>query len=570
MLEAASRELTIGELVRYLLPEQGPPRFWPPPDVFAVAGSLLLQSGAYLKVVGDSRAWPPIGSRRRGFLAQEPHGWAPAVRQLGRQWRENWPKEPPLPIRRWWRTIEGAGNRALHELRKDSKLWNALLQLCAAADEASMGLGFHGSQDLADDEELDLLSYLTQQQLLRPEWVSLCRSIHPSRARVLPKCHTPQTGITLNSLTHNLALCRSGDVRPVWNDYRGLLSGDVLNVLLFPSPGTVYPVQFKAAASAGLAEDFGLFTFQPHRDPAKQSLEVELDRLYHEARKVTGKIDVVVLPELSLDKALYTKIRRWSQRHKVLLICGVGELSPQGRAGRNYVAFDTVRQDGSPVPIQQFKHHRWQLERSQIVRYGLGGQLNPERKWWEYIHPEERTLNFVSLRGGLTFCCLVCEDLARQEPVAQIVRAVGPNLVIALLMDGPQLASRWPARYATVLADDPGSSVLTLTSIGMTALSREAGSPTSRVVALWKDAKSGPAREIELPPGATGVVLAITRWSGVEWTADGRSDAGVAVTSYPSLAGVHPIELGSLPDRRAPRRKAGGRPARPLGKRADG
>jgi hypothetical protein len=47
------------------------------------------------------------------------------------------------------------------------------------------------------------------------------------------------------------------------------------------------------------------------------------------------------------------------------------------------------------------------------------------------------------------------------------MNAIGPNLVIALLMDGPQLENRWPARYATVLAEDPGSAVLTVTSLGM-------------------------------------------------------------------------------------------------------
>lgn len=67
---------------------------------------------------------------------------------------------------------------------------------------------------------------------------------------------------------------------------------------------------------------------------------------------------------------------------------------------------------------------------------------------------------------------LVCEDLARQDPAADLIRAVGPNLLIALLMDGPQLSGRWPARYASVLAEDPGTSVLTLTSLGMAERSR--------------------------------------------------------------------------------------------------
>ena len=108
-------------------------------------------------------------------------------------------------------------------------------------------------------------------------------------------------------------------------------------------------------------------------------------------------------------------------------------------------------------------------------------------------------------------------------------------------MDGPLLAARWPARYATVLADDPGSSVLTLTSLGMALLSRPTGKPPSRVIGLWKDAKNGAPCEIELPPDASAMVLTLSAEYHEEWTADGRSDEGA--TGYPVLTGVHPVCL---------------------------
>jgi hypothetical protein len=106
-------------------------------------------------------------------------------------------------------------------------------------------------------------------------------------------------------------------------------------------------------------------------------------------------------------------------------------------------------------------------------------------------------------------------------------------------MDGPQLTSRWPARYATILADDPGSSVLSFTSIGMCEFSRPPGKPPSRTIALWKDALSGEAIQIDLPAGADAVLLNVVRHKSVEWTADGRSDGGAA--GYPALAGIHPV-----------------------------
>ena len=103
-------------------------------------------------------------------------------------------------------------------------------------------------------------------------------------------------------------------------------------------------------------------------------------------------------------------------------------------------------------------------------------------------------------------------------------------------MDGPQIGGRWGARYASTLADDPGCSVLTLTSIGMSTLSRpRPGDPDRcRVIALWKDAKSNKLKEIELPEGYEGIVISLKEEYLEEWTADGRSDNGG--TGYPLLA----------------------------------
>jgi len=124
------------------------------------------------------------------------------------------------------------------------------------------------------------------------------------------------------------------------------------------------------------------------------------------------------------------------------------------------------------------------------------------------------------------------------------VRSVGPNLVIALLMDGPQLQSRWSGRYATVLADDPRSSVLTLTCAGMVDLSNEAyrrvhGGPAGkRSIGLWKDAKGGQT-EIALDLGAVGMVLQLKRSSVMEWVADGRDDGNT--TGYLELLRTDPL-----------------------------
>jgi hypothetical protein len=100
----------------------------------------------------------------------------------------------------------------------------------------------------------------------------------------------------------------------------------------------------------------------------------------------------------------------------------------------------------------------------------------------------------------------------------------------AFLLDGPQLASRWGARYASVLADDPGASVLTLTSFGMARRSRPGRHDPSAVVALWKESDGG-AREIPLEPGAHGVLLTVCGDVATRRSADQRrpADTGASI-----------------------------------------
>jgi hypothetical protein len=285
-----------------------------------------------------------------------------------------------------------------------------------------------------------------------------------------------------------------------------------------------------------MPEKFGFFEYRPS---AMEDSFGRLKKLLKSARKTVDRIDGVVFPELALTTNEYLKIRAYLKKENVFLICGV-------RApGRNFLRVDipiTIavgrRTINELMGHTQNKHHRWYLDERQIVQYGLGSCLNIDWKWWEHTLIRDRELIFVALNEWLTICPLICEDLARQDPVAELVRAVGPNLVIALLMDGPQLSSRWPARYATVLADDPGSSVLTLTSLGMCSLSRPPTIQTpSRAVGLWKDANTGIAVPIELPSDADGVILSLSATLRNEWAADGRDDQ--ESTGYPALSGMH-------------------------------
>jgi hypothetical protein len=183
----------------------------------------------------------------------------------------------------------------------------------------------------------------------------------------------------------------------------------------------------------------------------------------------------------------------------------------------------------------QYKHHRWKLDRSQITNYNLGHILSPSRHWWEAIKIRRRKVTFVNVGEEVTICPLICEDLARQDPIADLIRTVGPSLVITVLMDGPQKMDRWSARYASVLAEDPGSAVITLTSAGMVRRWRPPYRESSRVVALWNDGR-GLAREIELEDRSIGILLGLCTESRQEPTADGRIE----------LFGTNTVTLGSI------------------------
>src|SRR5262249_20238204 len=208
--------------------------------------------------------------------------------------------------------------------------------------------------------------------------------------------------------------------------------------------------------------------------------------------------------------------------------------------------------------IRQNKHHRWSLDEAQILQYHLGGVLHPHIRWWEAMEVPRRTIHFVEHGDELVLVSLVCEDLAQIDSVAEVIRAVGPTAVFTPLLDGPQLSSRWAARYASVLADDPGSAVLTLTPYGMVQRSRPHQRDASQVVALWKDPLGG-GREIPLEAGAQGILLTVSGARGTRRSADGRRPVANVTEEYP--VAIHQVRAGnadssrsnSQPVERAPR-----------------
>jgi hypothetical protein len=495
-----------------------------PPDVFAVVASVLQRSGTYRHAV---TRWPPG--------EQEPDTWAKEMTELGEKWGSAWSRHGAAPpeVVRWWSVLQSAADLPVDELPSGTNVVEACLLLLAAADEACKGVGVVDDAARYDDFRMRALELLAGE----PGPSSLCERVDKSRGIVLPKMHTPQSGLSVRSLSHNLAFCIPGEVTPRWDVAPAPLGKASLNLLLLPWPLEVVPSQFRPNKGHLSNMDEDAFRFFTCEAKARPAYDDRVAVLMTEAERLVGRVDALVFPELALHRGDAVRLAR---RFDKVVVGGEGSASDTetGDPGTNLavIAVPTVNE---VYRSEQHKHHRWRLDERQIGQYGLGSQLDPNRSWWEHIELPERQVRFWCLDGWLTFCVLICEDLARQEPVAPVVRAVGPNLVIALVMDGPQLGGRWTSRYATVLAEDPGSSVLALTSFGMVDLSRASGNPPSRVVALWKDGTGGAPREISLEPGAEGVILCLTQKDVKEWTADGRHDD--YASGYLLLNGVHQV-----------------------------
>ena len=491
------------------------PLSWPP-DVFALAGGLLLNSGAYRHAMLQ---WPPS------------IGWHKRMIKIAASWRRRWNerKTPPPEVQLLWRTVLSFGDLDFTNIVEQRELCTALIELCAIADEASFSLGIPPMSERDFDE-----FYIHAADLLSNEsGATLCEVIHPSRARVLPKMHTPQSGLTFRSFSLNLALYLSGEMVPNWATVPNGPAKHKLKLLLIPWPFVMKKTCFsRVNGEINMPGSHGFFEYTPKAT----GVEAKTKELLERAVKKLGHIDGVVFPELALTQSQYMKVSQTVLQQSAFLIAGVASQSGLSTQKRNRVHFDVpLPNEFHVVRLRQSKHHRWLLDRAQVQHYGLTHRLGKTSFLWEHIQLEDRCLYFVTIRPWLTISVLICEDLARPEPVGDLVRAVGPNLVIALLLDGPQLSSRWPARYAAALADDPGSSVLTFTSIAMANLGCGLGKKDGghNVVALWRDGGSGSTTNVKVPDSKEAAVLTVNVKARTEFTADGRSDNGS--TRYPIL-----------------------------------
>jgi hypothetical protein len=494
-----------------------------PPDLFALANTLLARAEAFRFALSPVEKWP----------AGRHHDWAHEVEDAGRRfsrWVEDSTAGLPDLLVEEWSFFNQRVEMPVEEIAmgRASRLCEALLTLHAIADEACAGMGV-----ALDTANADACITRAKGRELLATRGSLAR-IDPLRLRVLPKVRTPPTGRVAFS---RYACVQGPGVEARWHKiparHRGTdTRSEYANLLLLPWPLRVRASDFhpvEGSLQRLTNEPFGFFEYAP-----TQGVDLDLlDRVLVSAREEAGSVDVVVFPESAIDEREIGDLEALLQSHGVAILnAGVrGRSREPGRFPRNWlhVGINPKLEKGRPQPIEdserwfhirQNKHHRWSLDEDQITQYHLGAALHPRIRWWEAMEIPRAAMHFVEL-AELTQAALVCEDLAQSDNIAELIRSVGPTTVICLLLDGPQLSSRWAARYASVLADDPGSAVLTLASLGMVERSRPDGRDPSRVVALWKDSASG-VREIALDRDAHAVLLTVAMDRATRRSADGR------------------------------------------------
>lgn len=530
-----------------------------PPDVFAATSALLKRTGAYRHVVSppDQHPWPP---GRTPSL----HEWNTWTAEAAKVWNAWIAREPrrrgsmPEAVRQVQKAIEGAWRtvsvEALAGVKSASPeavrlLCESILTLHSLADTACQGFGTPTSPD--GNVELQFLA----DHMLAVRG-SLSR-LAQAKGRVLPKMRTSQTGLTLRSLSLYVTW-QETEVDVAWRSVPWVQPQEnTLNVLIVPWPYHIEPHCFKPCEHPDGQRTNGpdrYFTYDPRTKFNPNLVIGAID-----ACRSRGKVHLLVLPELALSHDELMRLKQVLSAQLEpdavpIVIAGVRDWRDSDEVGAqcNCVVISALFA-GRWYDLRQDKHHRWRLDRRQVRQYNIGGTLASDRAWWEHIEVKRRTLSVLAPTGWLALCPLICEDLAQMEPLAEVLRGVGPTLVVALLLDGPQVPERWSARYASVLADDPGTSVLTVTAFGMVRRSIRDGQlapsddQASRTVGLWRDKINGfrpLVLEAEGRADDVGLLLTLAAEWQEEFTADGRRDHGSA--SCFAISGVHRVKASEV------------------------
>jgi hypothetical protein len=531
-MEAKDKFETISSLVKQINPiwnDIGDAFLWPP-DLFHVCAYLLKKTGAYRNVIDNGFQIDVEFELDESAKMKMLDEWLEEVQtcMIGTEKIKLPEKISSLKKR----LVELSDEVTFNQLRvlndgNAKKLSKYLITALALADQACGGFGLPGKPGFRRIKKA-LIYYVANSLLVTRGSLS---SLSKFSGVVVPKMRTPQTGLTIRSLSLHLAFLET-EVEIMWRSVPWVnLDQNTLNVLCVPWPEKIDNIDFENQSDT--FENVRYFSY--NKKPSNVSLESVIETL-KATNQERCRVHLVVFPELSLEYNQYRSfLGRLKEEYENEASClnsipmVVGGIT---FADKDYNAVVlAVYFSGKWYMMLQTKHHRWKLTRSQIIQYELTGTFSVEREWFEGISISQRRLSFFSPNSWLTLCPLICEDLAQLEPVSEVIRGVGPSLLIALLMDGPQLKERWPARYASIFADDPGTAVLTLTSLGMLKRSKtfSATEQNEVTVGLWKDQLNGWANiDVGKNKSNSTALLTLSASMKTEFSADGRNDDGYA------------------------------------------
>jgi len=583
------RELTVGLAIQHMMPEGtypffaleeeglpdqpsdelfkqhwGEPPVWPT-DLFAVTAHLVHTSGllTYFEPNPDhedsATAYPPsftITKKEREECFA-----------CGSTWSTN-ESVPSLVVVLWKALIKARKQtlRASLNTKKGSSApawWAAAVKLLLIADEACVGLGARSSMDYPDRWMIDQFEILNAapfsgrklagSNAYRAERQRASFGVFsdPDVACVQPKSRISSVGCNLRNITRHAAyIPHVGSVRCHWQQPIAQRVGeeaDDLDVLILPLPFEMrddWIVQDDNSRPDAIKRPrWGNFAVRQGWLDDKEGLINLVMEEFRKAlsvlqtRPTAGALNGVVFPEYALTEPLFNEICTLLKKEEPGLEFAITGSSSncEGETGNFVLTAMWPVDKASDAPVDdrflltsRRKHHRWKLSPSQIDTYDLEGILptgTDGSSWWERHVIAQREIHFFHFRKTSVLTSMICEDLARSDPCHDILRAIGPNLLFALLMDGPQTANRWPARYAATLADDPGTSVLTVTSMGLMDRTNKAGKfdKPAFTVAMWRD-ETGKTTCLDLDEGSRSILLTLKPHPVEDQTIDGRAN----------------------------------------------
>lgn len=535
-----------------------------PPDMFALCASIVNRTGLYRFCLIDMDWWnnktwkieiddlsDKWTMHCSNLLSGIPAGEHPVKNKYYQTLLKEWKAKDEINLDHFRPLSPLFEKKTTTEQDRTRDLARALLYFYILADASCGSLGLLGQP--LKKEYLKNRIFMTVANLLLNNTGSLS-TVTKFHGVVLPKMRTPRSGLIPRSLTHQLTF-HNTEVEVTWRAFPRLDDRrKSLNILAVPYPEKIETTDLEPTEDN--YQHVRYFKGKTNRADNDTFIKNLVARVWTCAKE-KDEVDIIVFPEMALSETQYHRLlEEFSSEFKLqkqcwqlpIIITGIAKNNTKktGYPGMDETFHNEVRMavffGGEWYTTTQRKHHRWQLDRSQIRQYGLEAFFSSDQRWFEFSSIAQRRLTILAPYDWLALSALICEDLARQEPVGEVIRGIGPSLLMALLSDGPQLQSRWSARYASVLADDPGTAVLSLTSEGMAKKSKapDLKPVKSPVVGLWKDMIRG-YKEFALKKDSSALLFTISATFEQEFTLDGRSDGGFA--SVFQLDNIQPKQI---------------------------